>query len=223
MSTYRTVVYPLRDDTNAFVNALLRGLTEYTENLEVGNSGRRPGSGRTPTDMDKRRVRALLDAWNQNISDDYLDYGVVRSLDRGFDIRRPQETVIQQANRLRQSGGLLNALREATARIRSRALKSVSTELPADQIVGLVRNNPASDYNHMYSAILSWCDERCYGLPNYITNYINRTSGAGGGDSALPIIYQASWRYIVNSFNARAGVYGRYFIPRTSASYFSPV
>lgn len=223
MSNYRTAVYPHRENENAFVNSLLIGLAQYTENIEVGNSGRRPGSGRTPSDMDKRRVRALLDAWNKNISDVYLDYSSVRSLDGAFDVRRPHETIIQQADRLRASGGLQRAIRVATTRLRARALKSVSIELPADRIVDSVRNNPTSDYNYMYSAILSWCDDHCYGLPNYITNYINRTNGAGGGDSALPIIYQASWRYIVDSFNAHDGVYGRYFMRRTLMSYFSPV
>lgn len=224
MSKYQTNVYPFRHDANAFVNALLQGLPEYDENVEVGNPGRRPGSGNLrPSDMDRRRVRALLDSWNRNISHTYLDYSIVRSLDRASDIRRPNETVIQQAERLRASGGLQRALKVADTRLRSRALRSVSTELPADQVVDSVRNNPTTDYKHMYSAILGWCDDHCYGLPNHISNYINRTNGAGGGESALPVIYQASWRYIVQEFNARAGVYGRYFLPRTLMDYISPV
>lgn len=213
MSDYRRDVFPYRNDPHAFVNALLRGVPKaYTENVAMGYSGRRPGSGQVaPQELDRVRVRALLDAWNRHISDRYYDYHQIQNLDRAFDQSRGFDTEVRRARAIIQPNAPIGAV------------KFIYNELGNDPAIREARLSERGSYNRVYSAILQWCDAHCYGLVNYITNYLTRTAGAGGGNSALPIIYQAAWQCMHDCHQAGTGVYHRYFTARAVSSYFQPV
>jgi hypothetical protein len=204
MADYLNDVFPHRNNIPIFVNRLLEALPRaYTENMELGYSGRRPGSGQSmPRELDKVRVRALLDAWNRHISDRYLDLPMIVRLEVQiqYDLTRGRD----------------HALRKARTRIEQNApqgaVKFIYNELRNDRDVTEARTSDRGSYNWMYSALLHWCDDHCYGLISRIYLYRQMAGGAGGGDSALPIIYQAAWQWIYDLYRARRGVYSRYFL-----------
>ncbi len=209
MPDYMRDAFPHRHDHNRYMNALLLGLnTEYTENLELGYSGSRPGSGRHPGELDRIRVRAAIDACNRHISDRFWDFPSVRRLDRGFD----------------RGLGLENNLRIARTLIENHAprgaVKFIYNELWNDEGFSRARLSDQGNYNWAYSEILRWCGQHCYALPNYITRFAN--VAALGGGSSMPIIYQAASRLIREAYEARRGVYARYFIDPTIWSRMNP-
>lgn len=208
--SYQSRIYPLRGNPVRFANALVGALSrEWTENIAVGTAYRaeRPGSGaERPQELDKARVRALLDAWSRNISDRYLEYDIVRQRDRGFPRRRSvEELVNEEYERLRHN-------------YPRGAVKFLYNELSRDPEITRVRMHPAANFNWMYSTLLHWCDQHCYRLVTYLQRYATM-GGVGGGGSSLGIVYQAARRYIHNSYTQGNNVYARYFVPRTWSDY----
>jgi hypothetical protein len=143
MGNYIADVYPHRNDLHRFVNLLLRASpSQYTENLELGYLGRRPGSrSRIPQELDKVRVRALLDAWNRHISDRYLDFPRVQTLDRAFDPRLGRGVAVRQAQHLIDQNASHGAV------------KFIYNELSRDRDVTEARMSDRGSYNWMYSAL----------------------------------------------------------------------
>lgn len=189
---YQREVYPARNDVRAYVNRLLEGLRRnYTQNVDLNGTPLR-GDRSNPTEMHRVRVRALLDAWNQHISDRYVDYQMTRWSDRGFP--GPRNTA------------LIGARKE----LEIVAIRSLSSTLTNDPIITYWRMRSDNDYNKMYSILLNWCDVHCYGLPRYIYQYVDQR--AIGGASTMPVIYQAAHQVIMEMYNRNEGVYSRYWL-----------
>lgn len=206
---YRTDVYPLRMDIQRYVNALLAKLpTEWNQVLAI--EGRVPGTepthgrrtSQTVTPMDKTRVRALLDAWNRNggISDRYLDYQAVKSFDRAYPPELGVEAAVNQA---------LATIRKDSP---EGAVKFMSNEFMRDSYITRVRMTDHDNYNGVYSALLDWDDFHCFGLRMYIDTSETVMSGAGGGNTAIGIVYLAARRWIAYQEQHRIGVYGRWVV-----------
>ena len=152
----------MRRDVTRWVNVLLRKLgTEWTR--VTGGHGGRPASAtlsEEPTSSHKRRVRALLDAWNRHISDRYLDRDDVKRFDQRT--APPLEQAITRAYESIRRNSPQGAVRfiknelSRSPRLRDRVRLAEPDE------DGECPNYV--DYNFVFTQLLEWEDSHCYGL-----------------------------------------------------------
>jgi hypothetical protein len=207
--SYRTEVYPLRNDIPRYVNALLTQLpSQWTQVLAIEGRvpGTVPGYGRrtsqTVAAMDKTRVRAMLDAWNRNrgLTDRYLDYQAVKSRDRAYPVALGADAAVNQA---------FEAIRQNSP---GGAVMFMSNALSQDPYVTRMRMTDHDSYDGAYSTLLNWDDFHCFGLRQYIDTFEAIGSGGGGGNSTIGIVYRASRRWIAHQEHNAIGVYGRWTV-----------
>lgn len=199
MSVFAEEIYPLRTNRAAFAAALLTKVdANWSQVTAAGGGSERPGDVQrcriegsgfrcdyAPVFMDKKRVKAVLQAFARQISDRYLDLQSVNVLDH-----RSHESEQAAFDALRQ-----NAPRGA--------VRFIFNELAASRSPYFFGPNlwQGWGYNEYFSALLHWDDRHVFGLINALRREQGRY-GAGGTPGHL---WAATRRWIVE--NQRNGVY----------------
>lgn len=217
--SYRAEAYVVRNNLRAYIDVMLRHVQDWSAIQGSGELGNLPPSAlssRTPTRFQKRRVRALLDAWNGYIDDGYLDWEMIGR----FNNRFSSVESVQQVNGSTPLLGTSYVERIRRQRVElayqvmrqdrpAGAIQSLGTVLSSNQLLNHVRGNVTDDYNPFFSALLAWDDNRCYRVYAYLSRFGSLTGEMGGG-STTSVGEQAARRWISSRQRLGIGVYGRW-------------
>lgn len=213
--SYQDEVYPHRNNRQAYVDALLRCLSQgaWSEVIAVGSAARatQPGASpyrkNTPSVLERRRVRAMLDAWNGHLDDSYLDQQRLQSVDRSYRAPGRPPGVFDDRGRRAAIQRALNQISRPAAY--GGAVMAMSTELETYQPLQNDRSNQHTSFDQIYSQLLRWDEQNCYGVYQHLRRFGLLTSVAGGG-STQSYVYSAASEYIDIRMRQDQGVYGRW-------------
>jgi hypothetical protein len=153
MSSFAEDIYPLRFRRARFIKRLLAKVdTDWTRITSVRHLRNLPGSLRryntNPAFRDKRRIKALLNAWGRGYHDRYLDLQRFRSLDN---------------RRYRSESEAFNLLKQNAP---TGAVMFVMNEIERSWEPYFFGRNlwEGWGYNAYFSYLLRWDDQHCHGL-----------------------------------------------------------
>lgn len=226
--SFRDEAYPHRSDRTRFPEILRTALADGQFNQIVNPNerlmsqlGRDPtathgarcqnrpsgflGAGRTrvcnmqPTPHDVLSVGGILDMWTRNgISDRYLDYAVVRTMNTAqFDRPESPDAAYERINADYPEGAVKYAFNVLSTHDSPDGLPIFGNAI-----------GPDLTYNHVFSGLLVWDDMYCTGIIEWLQDQQARVP-ADGAERAIGDYVRAARRWVARAQRTPGTIYHR--------------
>lgn len=151
-----------------------------------------------PQDADRAVVRALLMAWMRSgISDRYLDFDLVRRVSgRGADRPQNADEARLELSRNYPRGCVRFVYNELPSRSSRGDLPIFGDAIQSD-----------SDYNEVYSALLTWDDMFCMGIVSWLRWQVRRNEAQDAGRRATTPTVRATHEWIAEAQRTPGTIY----------------